>query len=294
MTSLTTIARIGFNPPADYAYGIEIFRASEWLQRVPQDHFSYPSRLDFYQWILVTQGQFRHTVDFQLEPTPSGSLLAMRPGQVQNFETNKKWDGWIVIFRPESFQSTGAMGSQTLRLSVDDIPVRLCLEAASFHAAEAALAQMQLDASLAGQMHLVGALECTQLQAVLIRLLLASEQQQAAPIPDSLHARHFRKYRDATEQKHHEWHRVADYANALGISEKTLGRATLEVTGQSAKTYLSKRIALEAKRMLAYTNWPIANVADKLGFDEPTNFIKFFRREAQCAPSAFRKKHRGS
>ena len=293
MASLTKIARIGFHPPADYAYGIEVFRARDWLQRVPKAHFSYPSRLDFCQMILVTQGRFRHTVDFQLEPTPSGSLLAMRPGQVQNFETNKKWDGWIVIFRPESFQSTGAMGSQTLQLSADDIPVQLSLKKASFDAVEAALAQMHLDASLAGQMHLVGALVRTQLQAILIRLLLASEQQLASPVLDSLHARHFRKYRDAAEQRHHEWHRVADYANALGISGKTLGRATLEVTGQSAKTYLSKRIALEAKRMLAYTNWPIASLADKLGFDEPTNFIKFFRREAQCAPSEFRKKHRG-
>ena len=292
MQSPAVIARIGFNPPADYAYGIEVFKASEWLQRVPQEHFNYPSRLDFYQLILVTQGRFRHTVDFQLEPTPRGSLLAMRPGQVQNFETSKKWDGWIVIFRPESFQSTSAMGSQTLQLSVDDIPVQLPLKKASFDAVDAALAQMHLDASLAGQMHLVGALVRTQLQAILIRLLLASEQQQTAPILDSLHARHFKKYRDAAEQRHHEWHRVADYANALGISEKTLGRATLAVTGQSAKTYLSRRIALEAKRLLAHTNWPIANVADKLGFDEPTNFVKFFRREAQCAPSEFRKKHR--
>lgn len=293
MKSPAAIARIGFNPSADYAYGVEIFKASEWLQRVPQEHFNYPSRLDFYQLILVTQGRFRHTVDFQLEPTPRGSLLAMRPGQVQNFETSKKWDGWIVIFRPESFQSTSAMGSQTLQLSVDDIPVQLPLNRASFDAVEAALAQMHLDASLAGQMHLVGALVRTQLQAILIRLLLASEQQQAAPILDSLHARHFKKYRDAAEQRHHEWHRVADYANALGISEKTLGRATLAVTGQSAKTYLSQRIALEAKRLLAHTNWPIANVADKLGFDEATNFVKFFRREAHCAPSEFRKKHRG-
>jgi AraC-like DNA-binding protein len=293
MPSLTEIPRLGFRPPAGYAFDMEIFPAKAWLKRIPEDHFRYPSRLDFHQLILVTHGRFDHSVDFQLESSPAGSLLAMRPGQVQHFEAKMPWDGWVVIFRPESFQATAGAGGQPLDLSVDDIPVRLPLGKASFDAVREALVQMHRDASLAGQMQLVSALERAQLQALLLRLLLASEQEQTSPAQHSSQARHFKKLRDAVETRFHEWHQVAAYANALGISEKTLGRATQEIAGLSAKAYLSKRIALEAKRMLAYTNWPIANVADKLGFDEATNFIKFFRREAGYAPSEFRKQHRG-
>jgi len=293
MVQLMEIPRLGFRPPAGYAFDIEVFPAHGWLERVPPEHFRYPSRLDFHQLILVTQGRFGHTVDFQLEITPTGSLLAMRPGQVQRFEANKPWDGWVVIFRPESFQAADAVGSQRVGISVDDMPVQLALEKTSFEPIRQALVQMHQDAKLAGQMQLVSALERAQLQALLIRLQLASEQQQPAPAVDSSLARHFRKYRQAVEQRFHAWHQIAAYAQALGMSEKTLSRATQEVAGLSAKAYLSKRIALEAKRMLAYTSWPIAQVADKLGFDEPTNFIKFFRREAGHAPSEFRKQHRG-
>jgi AraC-like DNA-binding protein len=125
-------------------------------------------------------------------------------------------------------------------------------------------------------------------------LQLASEHLQASPVKDSSLIRHFRKFRQAAEHRFHEWHQISAYAKALGLSEKTLSRAAQEATGLSAKAYLSKRIALEAKRMLAYTRWPIAQVADKLGFDEATNFIKFFRREAGLAPNEFRKQHRGS
>jgi AraC-like DNA-binding protein len=290
----TDIPRINFCPPDGYTFDIEVFAANDWLKRVPEDHFRHPSRLDFHQLVLVTQGRFGHTVDFQLESTPTGSVLAMQPGQVQHFEVNKAWDGWVVIFRPESVQSPGAVGSQHLGLSVDDLPVQLALGKPSFEAVRATMAQMHQDAELTGPMSQVAALERAQLQALLIRLQIASEQLQNSPAMDSALARHFRKFRHAVEQRLYEWHQISAYARTLGLSEKTLSRATQQVTGLSAKAYLSKRIALEAKRLLAHTPWPIAQVADKLGFVEATNFIKFFRREAGFAPSEFRKLHRGS
>ncbi len=288
MPHLPDIPRLGFRPLAGYAFDIEVLPASDWLRRVPEGHFRHPSRLDFHQLVLVTQGRFRHTVDFELETLRNGSVLAMRPGQVQRFETNKPWDGWVVIFRPESFQALALLG-----LCVDDMPVQWALGKASLEAVRSAMVQMHQDSQLAGPVSLVAALERAQLQALLLRLQLASEQLQGGSTGASSLAMHFRKFRQATEQRLHEWHQLSTYAKALGLSEKTLSRATQEVAGLSAKAYLSKRIALEAKRMLAYTNWPIAQVADKLGFHEATNFIKFFRREAGCAPGEFRKQHRG-
>lgn len=293
MASKREIPRLGFRPPPGYAFDIEVFSAEEWLKRVPGEHFKYPSRLDFHQLILVTHGSFNHTVDFQLQSLRAKTVLAMRPGQVQRFESNRRWDGWVLIFRPESLQAANSWSSGQPGLSTDDIPVQLVLGADSFEPIRDAMVQMHQDATLLGDMHLVGMLERAQLQALLVRLLLISVQLLALPSAGAPFSKHFRKFREATEQRLYEWHQIATYANALGISEKTLSRATQQAQGLSAKTYLSKRLALEAKRMLAYTSWPIAHVADKLGFDEATNFNKFFRREAGLAPSEFRKLHRG-
>ena len=293
MSHLSYIPRLGFQPSAGYAFDIEVFSAHDWLECVPENHFKYPSRLDFHQLILVTHGLFGHTVDFKLESTRAGSILVMQPGQVQRFESNKPWEGWVVIFRPESYQATASTGSQPPGISVADLPVQLVLGEVSFEPVRDAMNQMHQDARLTGQMQLVSALEQAQLQALLIRLQLAGEQLQVSHEKDSSLAKHFMKFRQATEQRFCEWHQISVYARALGISEKTLSRATQEVAGLSAKAYLSTRIALEAKRMLAYTSWPIAHVADKLGFDEATNFIKFFRREAGYTPSGFRKHHSG-
>ena len=74
----------------------------------------------------------------------------------------------------------------------------------------------------------------------------------------------------------------------LGCSVKSLNRAALEVAGISAKKLLVARVVLEAKRLLAHTTLPVAAIGDQLGFDEATNFVKFFRRETGSTPGAFR------
>jgi AraC-like DNA-binding protein len=285
MPVLSSIPRVGFQPPSGYALDVEVFPAKSWLARVPDEHIRYPSRLDFHQLILVTRGRFQHTVDFHLESAGTGSLLAMRLGQVQKFERNKAWDGWVVIFRSES--------SPIHALFTEDLSAHRTLDRASCEAMRNTMAQMHQDAQKTGVTPLISSLVQAQLQTLLIRLRLAQEQTRASPLQQSSLARHFKRFRELSEQRFCEWHQISAYAKRLGISEKTLSRATHEAEGLSAKAYLSKRIALEAKRMLTHTDLPIAHVADQLGFDEPTNFIKFFRREAGDTPSEFRKLHRG-
>jgi AraC-like DNA-binding protein len=84
-----------------------------------------------------------------------------------------------------------------------------------------------------------------------------------------------------------------EYASQLGCSEKSLNRATRTVVDMSAKALLLGRIVLEAKRLLAHSTSPVAVIAADLGFDEPTNFVKFFRRETGMTPGGFRGRHAG-
>jgi AraC-like DNA-binding protein len=98
----------------------------------------------------------------------------------------------------------------------------------------------------------------------------------------------FRRYRTLVEREFTRWHRVALYAKELGCSEKSLSRAARDVADRSPKTILTDRIVLEAKRLLAHSLLPVANIGYEIGFSEPTNFVKFFRRETRLTPGAFR------
>ena len=45
---------------------------------------------------------------------------------------------------------------------------------------------------------------------------------------------------------------------------------------------------LEAKRLLCHTNISIKEIGYAIGFDEPTNFIKYFRKHTGKTPIDFR------
>ena len=69
---------------------------------------------------------------------------------------------------------------------------------------------------------------------------------------------------------------------------RTLTRASLAVTGRTAKQVVDDRVALEARRLLACTPLSVAEIGRRLGFPEPTNFGRFFHREVGESPGAFR------
>jgi len=53
-------------------------------------------------------------------------------------------------------------------------------------------------------------------------------------------------------------------------------------------------VALEAKRLLAESDVPVAEIGAQLGFGEATNFGRFFARTVGCAPGVFRAQSRAA
>lgn len=78
------------------------------------------------------------------------------------------------------------------------------------------------------------------------------------------------------------------YAEKLHVTPDHLSRSCRQVAGQSALDLLHERVLLEARRLLAYTQAPVAEVARELGFPDPAYFSRFFTRRAGLAPLAYR------
>ena len=81
---------------------------------------------------------------------------------------------------------------------------------------------------------------------------------------------------------------MLDYARRLGYSESTLSRACVAAVGHTAKRAIDLRLVLEAKRLLVHSQATVVQISHQLGFSEPTNFVKFFRRLAGRTPQQFR------
>ena len=84
---------------------------------------------------------------------------------------------------------------------------------------------------------------------------------------------------------------VGFYANKMNISAKRLNQTTSKIFGKTPKNIIDERIMLESKRLLAHTNESVKEIAYSLGFEEPTNFIKYFKRHMGKTPVEFRENY---
>lgn len=61
--------------------------------------------------------------------------------------------------------------------------------------------------------------------------------------------------------------------------------------GVSAKQYIQNKVIDEAKRLLAYTDAPISDIAFELHFSTVSYFIRRFRQHTGETPLLYRKKY---
>ncbi|WP_203295755.1 helix-turn-helix domain-containing protein [Luteirhabdus pelagi] len=79
-----------------------------------------------------------------------------------------------------------------------------------------------------------------------------------------------------------------DYASQLSVHVNYLNRAVKNVTGKTTSTHISERVANEAKALLQHTDWNVNEIAYALGFQYPTYFNNFFKKQLGTTPNSYR------
>lgn len=102
------------------------------------------------------------------------------------------------------------------------------------------------------------------------------------------------QFRDLVDQQFKQHWPLTLYAEALGVTPATLGRACREELGESPAAVINERIVREAQRQLAYTALDIQQIAHELGYGDAAYFSRFFRKQAGIKPSEFRAAFRGA
>lgn len=98
-----------------------------------------------------------------------------------------------------------------------------------------------------------------------------------------------RKFSQLVEANYHKFHSVADYADQLHISPKTLNRKIGQEKGTSPNAIIKNRIMLQAKRLLANTDLTVKEVSAQLGYNDQSYFVRFFKIQTGKSPLEFRK-----
>ncbi len=82
---------------------------------------------------------------------------------------------------------------------------------------------------------------------------------------------------------------AADFAGLLFIAPRHLTNTLKAALGRSPCDVMENRILNEASKLLNETDLSVADIAYKFGYQEPTNFIKFFKGMSGVTPLQYRK-----
>ncbi|BBH63860.1 hypothetical protein ACTI_05450 [Actinoplanes sp. OR16] len=273
--------------------------------------------------LLTVTGPVIAEVDFTVHRCEPGTLLWIRPGQAVRIEPGDH-ETATVVFRPGLFRQDELPGlapddpggparapvplqdpARDIHDPARDIhdPVRDIHDPARNNrdperrihdsaygiqdlSTEIKATFARLTADAAGRPDDIAAAQIRhQLAALLLRLRLLDPGPES---PGHVETRTFERFRSRLEEGYPNSRRVEDYAAELGCSVRTLTRASLAISGRTAKQVVDDRVALQARRLLAATGLSVAEVGRSLGFAEPTNFGRFFHRETGLSPGQFR------
>ncbi|MEV7359688.1 helix-turn-helix transcriptional regulator [Kitasatospora sp. NPDC091276] len=315
------VVDIAYDNPDRLRTGIEVLTFDALKPRLKSAVARRPSRLDFHQLILVRGGEGTAMVDFVTYPCTRGTLLHLRPGQVQRLPSDANGrpadlDAVLLLFTadfppplPATQQMLDGFGPVARLLppaeldAFDRAVTELDTEYRRLRDGQAPGPTAPVDADAdagAGAGAGAGADVDAELTGVLLRQLLGALLIRMARLPDPAGrpalsppgAGVYPAFRRELERSFAATRSVEDYAARLGYSPRTLTRACLAATGRSAKQLADARVALQAQRLLAHTDLPVAAIGRALGFTEATNFGKFFARETGRTPGDFRRAQR--
>ncbi len=249
-----------------------------------------PHRVDFYHVIYIAKGAGLHTIDFKSYPYREGSIYFISKGQVHAFDLQSDADGYIIIFT-EAFLTRNLIHSDILSF------YRLY----NYHLHEPVIQAEESGRdgfkTLVKEMYWEYLLSNNFAKEEILRLLLKllllrAERIKQTMAPDGKNAEWFNTFslfRNHLEKQFAQTRNASDYAKMMNISYKHLNEVCKSITGNTAKAMIDQFIILETKRRLAISDMPVKELTYALGFDEPTNFVKFFRKHTHQSPAQFKK-----
>ena len=260
---------------------------AEKLEDRMQPKVPFPHKHDFFQLVFIFKGKGSHEIDFIKHEAKPGDVYIIKPGQVHKWTLDKSTQGCVVEFYLES-----------LRLdSLEQDIFHSLYESADLLRA---FPEMKFFKDLCDQMRGEFQGNKTGYQSILKSLLNVmivslfrledstrkpTERKQLAAKRGSAFIWQLENLIEANFTEHHN---VEFYAQKLQLSPKALTMRVLRLVDKSARDMIQERCLLEARRYLGYTSLSIAEISERLGYEDANYFTRFFRLKIGVTPGQFR------
>lgn len=284
------VVELAFESRVRPELSFEFMRFSQLRSRVLSHPIDGLTRPRFHFVVLCTAGRTRHRIDFERHELKVNDVAFVAPGRVQAFDPTRGLEMALVLFAPEFLQLSAdphlvdpLRGARVLspfwKRPVLRVPKGVRSDVFGL------LEQLEREYARPADAMQTAVLSSL-LRALLLNLERLASNESAESAPPELLA-----FRDALEREHASSRSVEHYARLAKVTPRTLNRLTFRYLGVNAKRLIDERVVLELKRLLAYSNLSVKELSGRFGFEEPTNFVKFFKLHVGETPHRFREQH---
>lgn len=245
-------------------------------------------RITFYEILVITQGAGTFTLDDLSIPLSPGTVVITCPYQVRMWHVAQPVKGFSFFFeadflnayfRDPVFIHRFAFFDYTRPSPALDLGPSTALDKCVdvLHDVEAEIRALRGDSS-----HILRAL-----LYYLIGLLDRVYRQQHHVSPQELPTLVYR-FKKLIDRHIRSWHTVKSYTHALQVSANHLTKLTKTHLLATPAEMITQRLVLEAKRDLQFSDQTVSEIAFDLGFSDPSNFNRFFKRHTGQSPRTYR------
>lgn len=242
-------------------------------------------RHDFYYVLVLKKGSGYHEIDFKQYEVRNNSIFLMRPGQVHQLNLKAGSTGYLLQFKTDFFNSQNKLSQELLR-KVSHI--NFCnLDRDGFNKLEIILSYIlnEYREKKEGYQEVIKA----NLSIFFIELVRHRQNKKIASKDNNPYLQEqLEKFLELLESNITKNKQVSQYANMLNISTYQLNTITKTSLNKTPSELINEHIVLETKRQLLATSNQVNQIADHLGYDDISYFIRFFKKHTEYTPEAFR------
>ncbi len=253
------------------------------------DKAAMPHSHSYYQIIWFLDSKGTHIVDFKTYIIKKNTILFIAKDQIHAFDNRLDINGWLIHFNESFFMHTEV--DIFLKYNIFKPQENPCY-AMENKTIESGKVYMDLILNELSNRTQFGFEDSVRflLKCFLINLERVHQKRdnETGSKTDSYTLQLY-QFKELIEANYKNSISVGMYAHLMNISSKTLNTITKTVVNKSPSQLIAERTILEAKRLLKFTSLQISEIAYKLGFEDPSYFVKYFKRHSCSSPLNFRK-----
>ena len=246
-------------------------------------------RHDFYFVLAVQHGSGIHEIDFIKYPVQDNSVFILRPGQVHKLELAADAVGFLMEFDLSFYQPKNTISEHRWKKASSKSYCEL--ETPRFKKLHTYLNTV-FDEYSSKQEGYLEAIKAT-LDLFFLEYIRQSRNPNSIAKSESGYIQErFEELVRLLETNISSMKSVSAYADLLSLSSYQLNSISKTAVGKTVSDLINEQIILEAKRHLLATPEQVKEIAYTLGFEDPSYFIRFFRKHTGVSPDTFRKNFR--